>query len=168
MKRSFLIATIGAALFSSAPMVANAESAHGLAERRAAASYTQTIWPDQNKAIQVAAGFPVAVKLDMDTLALPGLSESYAADDYLGKTVIQPLIAALQNITMDDMGKQALQAKLETIHIFYDVATAPASNYSDGIKFENGTLSINWQPYSNVDDVEPRIEALTKLLEANL
>jgi hypothetical protein len=44
----------------------------------------------------------------------------------------------------------------------------PASNYANGVRFQEGALDINWRPFANTMDVQPRTEAITKLLEANL
>lgn len=155
------------ALLVLTPAVISAQEA-GLAERRAIAAYAKDMWPALEKSIQDAAGFPVAVTLDLKTLALPGYADSYAADDYLRKPVIDPVIRALSGIASDEIGKQALKDKLKSVVIFYDEATAPASAYRDGVTFADGTLKVNWKPFTNVDDLDARVEALTKVLESNL
>lgn len=140
----------------------------GLAERRAMAAYSTDVWPSLEKKIQEAAGFPVAVSLDANSLALQGYADAYAQDDYLRKPVVDPVIDALSKIASDDMGKAALKEKLKSIVIFYDEATAPASNYADGLSFADGTLKVNWKPFTNVDDLDARVAAITTLLESNL
>lgn len=150
------------------PVAAQAQSEGGLAERRAMAAYSKDVWPSLEKQIQDAAGFPVAVSLDADSLAIKGYADSYALDDYLRKPIIDPVIKALSAITSDAMGKDALRTKLKSVVISYDEATAPVSNYEDGITFADGTLKVNWKPYTNVDDVDARVAALTKVLENNL
>lgn len=140
----------------------------GLAERRAFAAYAKDIWPSFEKAIQEAAGFPVPVTLDQKSLALPGLAASYSGDDYLRKTVIDPLIQSISGIASSDMGKEALTEKLKSIVIHYDEASAPSSNYGDGVSFDGGVLTINWKPFTNVDDIQPRTMALTAELERKL
>ena len=52
--------------------------------------------------------------------------------------------------------------------ITYDQATAPASNYPNGISFEGGTLTINFTPFSNSADTEERTKAIKGGLEAKL
>ena len=140
----------------------------GLAERRAIAAYAKDVWPASEKSIQDAAGFPVAIELDLNSLALPGLADSYANADYLQNTVIEPVISSFKAITADEMGKAALTDKLKSVTILYDEKTAPASNYADGLTFENGKLTINWKPFSNAGDIESRTKALTTLLESKL
>lgn len=139
-----------------------------LAERRAIEAYLRDRWPSQLQAIREAARFPVKVELDRDTVFLPGQAEAYGSDEYLGKTVVQPLVQALSRIAADETGREALRNGLSSISIAYDEATAPASNYAAGLSFEDGALSINWKPYSNVDDIAPRTEALVSLLEKEL
>ncbi len=150
-----------------APIASLAQEA-GLAERRAMAAYSKDIRPSIEKSIQEAAGFPVAVSLDLGRLALPGYADTYKSDDYLRKPIIDPLLKSLAAISHDEMGKEAIQSKLKRIVITYDEATAPTSNYENGIIFESGNLTINWKPFTNVDDLEARSQALPKVLESNL
>ena len=77
-------------------------------------------------------------------------------------------MAALNSITAAPMGRDALKAKLQRIHVRFDEKTAPASNYPNGLSFVNGVLDINWRPYSNTADVEDRTKALTQIMEKNL
>ena len=140
----------------------------GLAERRAIAAYRQDKWPPIELAIRKAAGFEVPVDVEWDQLTIPGDAAHYADDEYYGKTIFQPLVAALNSITADQMGRDALKAKLQRIHVRFDEKTAPASNYPNGLSFVNGVLDINWRPYSNTADVEDRTKALTQIMEKNL
>ena len=140
----------------------------GLAERRAIAAYRQDKWPPIEAAIRKAAGFDVPIDVEWDQLTIPGDAAHYADDEYYGKTIFQPLVAALNSITADQMGRDALKAKLQRIHVRFDEKTAPASNYPNGLSFANGVLDINWRPYSNTADVEDRTKALTQILEKNL
>ena len=140
----------------------------GLAERRAIAAYKQDKWPPIEAAIRKAAGFEVPVDVEWDQLTIPGDAGHYADDEYYGKTIFQPLVVALNSITADQMGRDALKAKLQRIHVRFDDKTAPASNYPNGLTFTGGVLDINWRPYSNTADVADRTKALTQLLEKNL
>lgn len=140
----------------------------GLAERRAIAAYRQEKWPSIEQGIRKAAGFDVPIEVEWDQLTLPGDAAHYGEDAYYGKTIFQPLTAALTSITADQMGRDALKAKLQRIHVRFDDKTAPASNYPNGLGFQNGVLDINWRPFSNVADVEDRTKALTQVMEKNL
>ncbi len=151
-----------------APGLAQAQAQISLADRRAIAAYRQEKWPAIEKAIHDAAGFDVSIEVEWDRLTIAGDANNYANDDYFGKTIFEPLTMALRDVTKDQMGRDALKQKLKRISISYDEATAPGSNYPDGLKFESGGLSINWQPFSNASDVKPRSDALIALLEKNL
>ena len=140
----------------------------GLAERRAIAAYRQEKWPPIEQAIRKAAGFDVPIDVEWDQLTIPGDAANYGDDAYYGKTIFQPLTAALTSITADQMGRDALKAKLQRIHVRFDEKTAPASNYPNGLSFANGVLDINWRPFSNTADVEDRTRALTQIMEKNL
>jgi hypothetical protein len=140
----------------------------GLAERRAIAAYRQEKWPLIEQGIRKAAGFDVPIDVEWDQLTISGDAGHYAEDEYYGKTIFQPLTAALGSITADQMGRDALKAKLQRIHVRFDEKTAPASNYSNGLSFANGVLDINWRPFSNTADVADRTKALTQILEKNL
>lgn len=140
----------------------------GLAERRAMAAYRKDKWPGIEQAVQQAAGFAVPVDVEWDQLTIPGNASNYADDEFFGKTIFEPLAAALRGVTADQMGRDALRAKLRRVHVRYDEKTAVASNYPNGLTFQDGVLDINWRPYANTFDVQPRTEALTQILEKNL
>ncbi|WBV43072.1 hypothetical protein [Pseudoroseomonas cervicalis] len=165
---------LGAALLAAPPLLGRPARAQddarrpNLSERRAIEAYLRDRWPSQLQAIRGAARFPVAVELDRDSIFLPGQAEAYGSEDYLGKVVVQPLVQALTRIAADEAGREALRNGLSSISIAYDEATAPASDYPAGLSFEDGALSINWKPYSNVDDIAPRTAALVALLEKEL
>lgn len=157
-----------AAALPLAPVLAQAQAQIGLAERRAMAAYRQDRWPGIEQAIHQAAGFAVPVDVEWDQLALPGHAGHYAEDEFLGTTIFEPLTAALRGITADQIGRDALRAKLRRIHVRYDERTAPPSNYPNGLTFQDGVLAINWRPFANTLDIQPRTQALTQVLERNL
>ena len=142
----------------------------GLAERRAMATYRKMNFPAQEKAIQSAAAFAVPVEVKWDTLTLAGQADNVQETWYLTDVYFTPLVEALTKITVDDMGKSALKAKLTRIVIHHDPATAPASNHAAGLRLEGGVLTLNYQPGANgsPDQVEPRAKAIQDFLESNL
>lgn len=146
---------------------ASAEATVGLAERRAIAAYRQDRYPALEKAIQDAAGFPVPVEVAWDQLTIPGDAKYYADEGYFGKTIFEPLAAGLHEVGKDQMGRDALKQTLKAIRVRYDEKTS-TSNYASSLKFEGGTLDVNWRPYANVADFKERVEAVVKLLEKNL
>lgn len=164
-RRHALAATVLVVL--SVPM-ARAEPTVGLAERRAIAAYRQDRYPTQEKAIQEAAGFPVQVEVAWDQLTIPGDAKYYSDAGYFEKTIFEPLAAGLKEVGKDTMGREALAKTLKAIRVRFDEKTAPASNYPNGLKFDGGTLDVNWRPFSNVAEFKDRVEAVVKVLEKNL
>jgi len=164
MKKIILTSLLGLA------SVSFAQDSHslGLAERRAIKEYQEKTFPGLQAQITQAAGFEVPVEVQWDAIAQPGDADKYASDDYFTNIYFTPLVDALKKITADDMGKQALKSKLKKVVITYNKGTAPASNYATGINFDSGTLTINFEPYSNAGDVTARADAIQKLLESKL
>ena len=163
-RRSILQATLIVAL--GAPR-AWAQAASGLAERRAIASYQQGQYPALEKAIQDAAGFPVPVEVAWDQLAIAGDAKYYTEDGYFGRTIFEPLAAALREIGKDEMGRDALKLKLKRIRVRYDEKTS-TSNYANSLAFTSGVLDVNWRPFANTADFQERVAAVAQLLEKNL
>ncbi len=140
----------------------------GLAERRALKEYQEKVFPEQLKAVQTAAGFEVPVEVQWEAIAQPGQADNYMDEGYFTNIYFQPLAMAFTEITKDDMGKQALAAKLKQIVLTYDDETAPVSNYPTGVSFEEGVLKINFRPYSNVADTKDRADAIRSVIEPKL
>jgi len=166
MTRFLITGTIVATIaFAS---LATAQTSPGLAERRAIAAFEKDSFPALQKSVRAAAGFEVPIKVDWNSLALPGDDKYYGQDDYLVKTVFTPLENAMKNIAQDEMGKQALREKLQAISIHYTEAGSSASAYKDRVKFEAGTLDVNFRPFTNSADVDDRTKAIVDVLEAAL
>jgi hypothetical protein len=156
-------------LLAGLQLVTNAQEL-GLGERRALKAYQDKKYPEILKGIQAAAGFAVPLDVKWEQIAKVGDAEKYELDIYWGTTIFQPLEKALALIAADDAGKTALKSKLKSIVIMHDEKTAPASNYTNGLKFEKGVLTINFTPYTNTDEnaMKERIEAIQKFVESKL
>ena len=155
-------------LVASVGFVSSAIAEPTLTERRAITAYEQGAYAGLLKDIQTAAGFAVPVEVNWASIALPGQSESYGNEDFWTKIYFVPLKTALAAVASDDMGKQAVKEKLKKIVIHYDAATAPGSAYGNRVSFKNGTLTLNFAPYTNPSDLEPRAKAIQKELESSL
>lgn len=166
MQRRGVMLAIAAGLVLPATM-ARAQQL-GLAERRAIKNYQDTIFPGIQKDIDAAAAVPLPVEVEWDKIAVPGKAPDFDKPVFWTDIYFTPLIAALKSITADAMGKEALAAKLKKVVITFDDKTAPASNYANGLKFDGGTLTINFRPYSNSGDVKERTRTIQALLENNL
>ena len=160
---------LGAAALAALPAATgHAQQGIGLAERRAIAAYREGKYPALEKAIREAAGFDLPVEVHWDQLTIPGEAGNYMDDEFFGRTIFEPLAAGLRAVAKDQMGRDALRQKLQRIRVRYDQATAPASNYPNGLKFEGGALDVNWRPYANTSDFQPRVDAVVQVLEKGL
>ncbi|MGL4437703.1 MAG: hypothetical protein ACRCUE_00365 [Bosea sp. (in: a-proteobacteria)] len=168
MRRFRQIAVLVALSLVGTVEYATAQSELGLAERRALASFEQQRFPAIKAEIDKAATFELPLEVRWNEIALPGKAADYAKDEFWVNIYFRPLVLALSRVTIDQMGKDALKAKLKSVVVRYDQSTAPASNYANGLSFANGVLSINFQPWSNTGDIEPRAKAMQALLEKNL
>ena len=160
--------TVSTFLCTMAPLHAQDVATLGLPERRALKQYQDTKLPELQKQINAAAKFELPLEIQWGALAQKDQGSSYLEDDYFTNVYFVPLANALKGITADAMGAEALKAKLKKVVITYDQATAPASNYPNGVSFEGGTLKINFAPFSNSADVGPRAKAIAAGLEAKL
>ena len=135
----------------------------GLAERRIVKTYQEGTYKDLIEEINKTVEKDVEIIVDWDSIS--NNEYSHLWEDSFTKVYFTPLITALKEISADDMGKEALQEGLKKVEIkdendYY----SPSSAYA----FEDGVLIIDHSSYSNVDNVDERSEALTKLLESNL
>ncbi len=146
------------------------ENKLGLAERRALKEYQDNYYPSIEEAIKKAAHFDVEIDVKWEEIAKPEQGPVYKEDEYWGTTIFKPLTMALEGITIDAMGIDALKSNLNRIVIMHNPETAPASNYPNGLTFEDGVLSINFTPYSNADEyaMAERVIAIKQLLERNI
>src|SRR5580658_10304876 len=140
----------------------------GLAERRAVKEYQDKTYPAIKKHVDQAAGFDVKLHVEWDKIAVEGEADRYAQDYYFTNTFFTPLIDALKEIASDDMGKKALKQHLKKVVITFDPETATASNYEKGWPFEDGILTINYQPGANSGDHREKVKALVSNLQAKL
>lgn len=135
----------------------------GLQERRAVKTFQDGSYQSLTNEINTLAGYPLEFDINWDTLALEEYTHLY--DEGFTKVYFTPLINALKEITADDMGKEALKEALKKV-----VIKNEAGNYygSTAYAFNGGVLTIDHQPFSNIDNITERSEELSKLLMKNL
>lgn len=168
--RSTLAAVIVACTAVSPLAVLHAQDAAALPlpERRALKQYQETKLPELQKNINAAAKFDVLMEIKWGAIAQKDQGANYLDDGYFTNIFFVPLANALRQVTSDSMGAESLKGKLKKVVITFDEATAPVSVYDKGVTFENGTLTINFMPFSNASDVESRTKAIAAGLEAKL
>lgn len=130
----------------------------GLAERRAIKAFQDNRLPTHRAAIDAAAGFSVALDIDWESLSAPDFAHLY--DEAFTKVYFDPLVAALKDITIDDLGRDALKAGLKSVRIKDEGSSWPT--------FEGGTLTLKFYAVSNLDDGESRHKSIRDVLEKGL
>jgi hypothetical protein len=134
----------------------------GLAERRGVENFKTGSYPAWKERIDEKAGFEVDVEVEWDSLGEPGHAEEY--ERQFPKIYFEPLVGALEAITIDDLGRKALKEGLKKV-----VVKNSDTYYSPtGFAFSGGVLTIDHQPHYNVDYWEERRDALRRLLEDGL
>lgn len=133
----------------------------GIAERKAASQFEETVYPKLKKEIDAAAHFDVPVEVDWNSLALEGYDHLY--EEAWTKIFFTPLIGALKAIATDALGREVLRGTLERIVIRN---TTGASSGSSMVRFQDGVLTLDHHPVTNVDDIQDRQEAIQNALEA--
>lgn len=144
-----------------------------LAERRAVKVFQDERLPAIREELQAIAGCEVPLDIHWDKLAVTGESERYMDDDYFLYVFFKPLVAAMQQVCIDDLGKEAVRDGLKSIVLTYDSETAPQSTYENAVSFAEGVLTVNFIPGVNAgtegtDHFRDRVGAIRKCLEANL
>lgn len=134
----------------------------GLAERRAVKAYQDNHFPALKQAIDSAAGFEVPMTVDWASLGVEGYAHMY--EEAFGKVFFEPLVGAFQSICRDDMGREALKEGLKQV-----VICNKSGLYSESaIRFEDGVLTIDHEPITNLSDVQLRQDYIVQVLERAL
>lgn len=135
----------------------------GLLEKRALKAFQEDNYQKLLSEINTLAGYTIEFDIKWDNIA----KDDYAAmyDEAFTKVYFTPFIEALKEITADDMGKEALQETLKKVVIKNEggfVYGSTAYSFSDGV------LTIDHEPFSNIDNITERSMELGKLLMKNL
>ncbi|HLY56841.1 MAG TPA: hypothetical protein VKS60_14860 [Stellaceae bacterium] len=130
----------------------------GLLERRAAKAFQDDVYPALQQRIEAAAGHPVAVEIDWESLQTPDSAPLFA--EAWSKVFFEPLIAALEGVAIDDLGRQALADGLKSIRIL-DSGTMR-------VALDAGELIVDYPATANLADGEERRQEIQKTLERGL
>lgn len=134
----------------------------GLAERRAIERFKNDEYPSWQRRIEQAAGFEVPIEVAWEELGVADYADRYG--EYFPKVYFQPLVDALTEITVDELGRTAARDGLARIVVKNSGQHSSAS----GFTFRDGVLTIDHQPHYNVDYGEERAKGLQRILESGL
>lgn len=135
----------------------------GLVERRAVKEFQDRRLPALQQQVAEAAGFEVPLEIAWDQLARDDQARYF--DEGWTKVYFDPLVAALQAITVDDMGRDALKAGLTKVVIKSEGGIYDGERMAS---FAGGVLTLDHEPFTNVDDVAERSAAIQRALEKGL
>lgn len=130
----------------------------GLAERRAIKNYSESDYPKIKAKIDAVAGFEVPFDIAWDTMA----EDDYAhlLEESIPKVYFNPILEAFREIAIDDMGKEALKEGIGSVVVRW--------TGEKQISFEDGVLTVDHSPISNIDYWEERRNQIQKALEESL
>ena len=163
--------TITCSLFAlslvvAAPAVAQQDSTNettmGLAERRILKSFQETTFPELTEQINQVAGTKLDYSVNWNQLAEAGSSHLY--QESWPQIYFEPLMKALKGVTVDEMGKEAVQRGLKKVVIRNQEDCYSPDCWAN---FTDGTLTLDHQ-LANVGDVNARAAALQEVLEKGL
>jgi hypothetical protein len=168
MRKLVVAAVIGTAVIGAGAAGPGQAQDLNLGQRRAVEAYQADILPAYQARIDAAAGKPLPLTVDWAAIAKPDLADRYLEPEFWTNIYFEPLALALEQVGSDDMGRTALAGGLTSVNVTWDPATAPAGVFENGLSFEGGVLSINFEPWSNAAEIGPRTEAIVKVLENGL
>jgi hypothetical protein len=132
----------------------------GLAERRAIKAFQDTNYPELEQQVHAAAGTPIPLEVDWNSLAFEGYGDSYA--ECLPRLFFVPLIQGFEKVAFDDMGKEAVRDGITKIVI------KGSTEYSSWwAELEDKVLTLTYS-FTNVDAVSDRVDVLVQKLESKL
>ncbi|MDY7232459.1 hypothetical protein [Hyalangium rubrum] len=135
----------------------------GLAEKRAVAAYQKDKFPGWKQKLNEISGIELELDIAWDQLAKEGYSAEYG--NMFDYNFFQPLEGALKSICQDDLGRDALKAKIKKVQI-----TSTRSWCSLEAKVNGDTLHVDADPsYERSDgSVTDYTKRITTVLEAVL
>jgi hypothetical protein len=134
-----------------------------LAERRALKEFETDQFPALKTRVEEAAGFPVPLEVQWDTLAVPGESRLYA--ESWPAVYFEPLIAGLATVCRDEIGREAVKGGLKKIVM---QNTSGCVNADYWAHLEDGVLTLDHESLTNSGDIEARTKGLVAVLESGL
>ncbi len=133
----------------------------GLAECRIANEFQENHLPALQRRVDIAAGVALPLEVNWDQLTANEYSHAWLAE--WPQLYFEPLIAALEQITVDEMGRDAVKQGLHRV-----VVEDRDDNYSEDrwATLSGGVLTLNYRFTSS--NAEARTKWLVRALEKAL
>lgn len=135
----------------------------GLAQRRIVTEFQQNVFPEWKKSFDAIVGFEIPFDVKWDTLTNDDYDKKEQYFEWWPMVYFKPLTDAFTSLCSDQMGKDAVKSSVKSIVIDGSEGSSPNAS-----SFENGVLTIQHKPQTNVDDIDARAKAWTKLVESKL
>ncbi|QCW05070.1 hypothetical protein [Natrinema pallidum] len=132
-----------------------------LKNKRKVKQFEEEELPSLKESMDDAAGFEVDLDIEWESLIDERVNDDLWFEGWT-KVYFQPTIDAFEAICSDELGREALQADLESI-VFRNEA-----GMTGDISYEDGVLTVDKEPCTNMDKVDERTESIVTLLESNL
>ena len=146
-------------------------------EQRAIARYRKEVFPEREKEIIEAAGYPVTLDVNWSEIAVPGFRDFAGYKALFDYVYFRPVHDGLKRFTVDDIGIDALKRNVTTISFTNstrkpttDAAMFGASNHSGcSHALKNAVLIVDCSAYNpNTYAAAGRVANLLGWLSANL
>lgn len=135
----------------------------GLAEKRVLQEFKDKNFINFQQQLQQVLGFEVPVEVLWDSMLAGIDGRGNEVHEWMEQIYFIPTLTVLKSIAADQMGKDAIKAKLTKILIDGTEGSNPSRS-----TFNDGVFHIQHQPCTNVDNTEDRISVWTELLEKSL
>ncbi|MBN8472459.1 hypothetical protein JYJ95_38650 [Corallococcus exiguus] len=133
----------------------------GLPERRAIAAYQKDVFPRWQQKFNDFLGYNLDIQVDWPTLGADGQASHF--EKGFDAIYFEPLMEALKEIAIDDMGKEALK---EGFHVYAISGVEPEDRRF--YKFENKRLSYG-MTFCNIENyVHERKQRIVNMFEEKL
>lgn len=135
----------------------------GLAEKRVSAAYQKDKFPGWKEKLNALVGYELEYDVNWDELVKEGFLDSYP--NTIDYNFFLPLEKSLQSICADDLGRDALKAKIKRISL-----TSTRGWSSMEVKVDGDRLHLDADPSYNRDDsyVADYAQRITTALESAL
>ncbi len=135
----------------------------GLIEDRATADFRTYAYPRLEQQIRHLVGYDIGIDVKWDSLVEVGMA--HVITHNLTNVFFIPLVQALQQVTVDAVGRDALLTRLGRIEIKNENGNTDSAMFAT---VEERVLILNHAPNSNVAEVNERVQAVIEVLENSL
>jgi len=132
-----------------------------LKDKRKVKQFEEEEMPSLKESMDDEAGFEVDLDIEWESLIDERVDEDLWFEGWTN-VYFQPTIDAFESICSDELGQEALQADLDSVMFKNETGMLGDISYEDGV------LTVDKEPCTNMDQVDERTETIVSLLESSL